>query len=226
MRSSTGFRRRPIGERDGVSASARISLEPRPLRGRPRDPSALTSVSKNVQPSVAFDRSLPADWSVERGRDAYLAENGFSVAAYDEPWTPVSLWGISFSIPNTPRHRWAIRLHDLHHVATGFGTDLTGEAEISAWEARRGLAALDLYVSSIVSSLAATGLVIAPRRTLRAWNAAVHGTTLFNAKHLDYASLLRLSIGELRNTLGIERGGLASTPRKLHGRAPERQPAT
>jgi hypothetical protein len=169
---------------------------------------------------VARARAWPADWTVERGRDAYLAENGFSVAAYDDAWTPVSLWGVSFKIPNTPHHRWAIRLHDLHHVATGFGTDLSGEAEISAWEARHGLAGLDLYVSAIVASLALSGLVIAPRRTRRAWNAAAHGTTLFNQKQLDYAALLAVSIGELRGLLGIPHEGLARLPRKLHGAAP------
>jgi hypothetical protein len=173
-----------------------------------------------VQAGDARDRPWPADWSVERGRDAYLAENGFSVAAYEDAWTQASLWGLSFKIPNTPHHRWAIRLHDLHHVATGFGTDLTGEAEISAWEARRGLRSLDLYVSTIVASLALTGLVLAPRRVRRAWDAGTHGNALFNMQDLDYDALLRMSIGELRALLGIPRDGLAIALRKLHGLAP------
>lgn len=173
-----------------------------------------------IAPAVPIDQPWPAEWSVERGRDAYLAENGFTVAAYADAWTQVSLWGLSFKIPNTPHHRWAIRLHDLHHVATGFGTDLTGEAEISAWEARRGLRGLDLYVSAIVSSLALTGLTFAPRRVRRAWDAAEQGTTLFNEKQLDYDALLRMTVGDLRALLGLPREGLAQHPRKLHGLAP------
>jgi hypothetical protein len=177
-------------------------------------------MSQIVQPAVPFDQPWPAEWTVARGRDAYLAENGFTVAAYEDAWTQASLRGLSIKIPNTPHHRWAIRLHDLHHVATGFGTDLTGEAEISAWEARRGLRGLDLYVSAIVSSLALTGLAFAPRRVRSAWDAAERGTTLFNEKQLDYEALLRMSVGELRELLGLPRAGIASHPRQLHGLAP------
>src|SRR5262245_42246613 len=108
---------------------------------------------------------------VRAGRDEYLAENGFTVEAYDAKWTPASLFGLTFKVPNTATHRRAIMWHDLHHVATGYGTDLTGEAEISAWELRRGLAGLDLYVSAIVVTLAVAGLAIAPVRTWRAWQA-------------------------------------------------------
>ena len=74
-------------------------------------------------------RPLPADWTVRRARDAYLEENGFTVAAYDAPRTPANILGFTFSVPNPPRHRAAIMLHDLHHVATGFGTDLRGEGD-------------------------------------------------------------------------------------------------
>lgn len=91
----------------------------------------------------------PAAWTVREARDAYLAENGFTVATYDVPRTPVYILGLRFSVPNTPTHRRAIRWHDLHHVVTGYGTDPVGEAESSAWELRRGLAGLDLYVTGI-----------------------------------------------------------------------------
>jgi len=81
---------------------------------------------------------VPASWTVRQARDAYLAENGFTLAAYDAPRTEASFFWFHFSVPNTPVHRWAIQMHDLHHVATGYGTDTVGEGEISAWEARRG----------------------------------------------------------------------------------------
>lgn len=166
------------------------------------------------------DRPLPADWSVARARDAYLAENGFTTAGYDEPWTPAALFGIRFRVPNPPRHRWAIMRHDLHHAATGFGTDLRGEVEISAWEARSGLRGLGCYTGWIVLSLALFGLVIAPRRTLAAWRAARGGSSLFRLARLDYESLLAQPLGELRATLGLPRAGLALRPRDLHTDAP------
>ena len=52
---------------------------------------------------------------------------------------------------------------------TGYGTDLYGEIEVSAWECRRGLRSLGLYVASLVAGFALLGFLIAPRRTWRAW---------------------------------------------------------
>jgi hypothetical protein len=165
------------------------------------------------------DKPLPADWTVLQGRDAYLAENGFTTAAYDAKWTDGSFFGVRLRVPNTARHRWAIMLHDLHHVATGFGTDLAGEAEISAWELRRGLRGLGFYVGSIVAGGALLGVLLAPARTLGAWRASAQRGSLFQTKR-PYDELLAMSIGELRRELGVATDGLASAPRRLHAYAP------
>lgn len=162
--------------------------------------------------------AMPAEWSVRRGRDAYLAENGFTAEAYDAAWTPATLFGLPFAVPNTERHRWAIMLHDLHHVATGYGTDLAGEAEISAWELRRGLRLLGWYVSGLVTLGAVMGLVVAPRRTVAAWRASGRATTSLFQRDVPYEALLEMSIGEVRAMLGVPPAGLARK-RGLHARA-------
>jgi hypothetical protein len=167
-----------------------------------------------------LDPALPT----ARGRDAYLAENGFGVRAYEDPWTEASFLGVRFRVPNTTRHRWAIRLHDLHHVATGYGTDLVGEAEVSAWELGRGLRGLGLYVGAIVLGGAAAGLVFAPARTLAAWRAARRRGSLFQSER-RYEELLAMSVGELRAELGLPRAGLSTRPRRLHAYAPPAVPA-
>lgn len=176
-----------------------------------------------IEPEAAsrLAQPLPAELSVREGRDRYLAENGFTVAAYSEPYTPASFLGLRFSVPNTDRHKWAIKLHDLHHVATGYGTDIVGEAEISAWEARRGVRELGLYVGAIVVSLALFGLTIAPRRTLRAWRASgANSRSLFGRADLDYEALLDLRVSELRAELQVPHAGVAQQPRRLHTFAP------
>jgi hypothetical protein len=150
----------------------------------------------------------------------YLAENGFTVAEYDAPRTPASIFGLRFSVPNTPKHRWAIMLHDLHHVATGYGTDLVGEGEISAWELRSGLGSLGLYVGSIVLGGALFGLMIAPRRTLSALLRGAPKRALFDRPDLSYDALMRMSVAQLRAELRIPLDGLAVIPRELHSHAP------
>jgi hypothetical protein len=168
---------------------------------------------------VDRERPLSASLSVEQARDAYLAENGFSVEAYDDRWTSATLLGIRFHVPNTRRHRWAIMLHDLHHAATGYGTDFVGEAETSAWECRAGLRHLGLYTGAIVLGLALAGLAVAPARTLRAWRSS-RGASLFQDPQRDYGEILALSLADLRGGLGLPEAGLANLPRRLHAGAP------
>jgi len=161
-------------------------------------------------------------------RDVYLADNGFSLDVYASRWLDVWLFfGVRARVPNTRRHQQALMLHDLHHVVTGFGTDLAGEGEISAWEARRGLMAFGAYVASVVLAGALVGLVVAPRRTIAAWRAAARHRSLFSMARLDegalraaYEALLERSVGEVRGELGIPSEGVARVPRGLHARAP------
>jgi hypothetical protein len=113
--------------------------------------------------------------------------------------------------------------HDLHHVLTGYGTDLVGEAEVSAWECRGGLRPLGLYTGWIVLGLALLGLVVAPRRTLAAWRAGPKRGSLFQ-EPCDYEEALLREVGELRTSLGLPREGVARAARALHRDAP-RPPA-
>jgi len=162
--------------------------------------------------------AFPAHFTVRRARDAYLADNGFTVEAYDDRWTAASFFGVPFKVLNTRRHRWAIMLHDLHHVATAYGTDLVGEGEISAWELR-SLRSLGLYVGSIVAAGTLAGVVLAPRRAL-----AAAGRSLFDRLPVEdaeaYEALLDLTVGELRARLGVAPEGLVCGPQRLHDFAP------
>lgn len=166
---------------------------------------------------------FPAAWTVERALTEYLAENGFTREEYDAKTTSASFLGVKFSVPNTKTHRWAIMLHDLHHVATGFGTDLVGEGEISAWEARGGLLPIGLYVGGIVASGMMLGFLGAPRRALAAFRAGKRGRVLW-AMSAEYSDLLAMTVGELRTLLGVPQEGLAREPRKRHAHAPSPLP--
>ena len=169
----------------------------------------------------ARERPYPAEWSVRQGLDAFLLENGYRESDYDLKRTPAMLLGVKFGVPNPPRHRWAIMRHDLHHIATGYGTDMPGEAELAAWELRRGIRPLGLYVGSIVVSGFLSGFFIAPRRMLRAWGLTKNRGDLF---HMDdaYESLLTMTIGGLRESLGLPADGLARGRRGLNALAPHR----
>jgi hypothetical protein len=111
--------------------------------------------------------------------------------------------------------------HDLHHVATGFGTDMIGEAEISAWEIRAAKE-LGVYVSMIVLGGALLGAFRAPRRTLEAFRAGRGVRFLYRGEDSDaeYEAMLNLTVGQLRVLMGVHEEGVAKHPAKLHDFAP------
>ena len=155
-------------------------------------------------------RRYPVEWSVDRALDAYLEMNGFEREEYEAKIARFPIGPFVLPFPNPPSRRRAIRFHDLHHVATGFGTDLPGEAEISAWELRGGLAGLSVFVRAIVTFGAFAGLLRAPTRTRRAWRAASGAKNLFEVDAGDgYEGILEMTVGELRDRLGVPREGIA-----------------
>ena len=169
---------------------------------------------------IALVTPFSAEWSVRHALDNYLRENGFTEKEYDASYVWVSFWRFTFPFPNPPSRRRAVRLHDLHHVVTGYGTDPTGEAEISMWEFARGLSGLSLFVRAIVIGGGFLGYLHSPRRTHAALRTATPGATLFPLGFSDYDKLFDMSVGELREKLGLPREGIAKQPRRLHSAAP------
>lgn len=161
------------------------------------------------QPQTAPARITPS-MTVEQGLEVYLARNGFSRAAYDERWTPASLFGLRFAVPNTANHRWTIMRHDLHHVVTGYKTDLAGEAEISCWELAAGLDNIGLYTQGIVRSLASYGMARHPVRAARAYRASARKSLYRDT--IPYERALSMTVRALREALGIAPDGLATEP--------------
>jgi hypothetical protein len=146
---------------------------------------------------------------VREARDRYLAANCFTLDAYAAPFVRVSLFGLRFPFPNVGGLGRALPLHDLHHVALGYGTDLPGEAEICAWELRAGARDAPWVVRCIILEFFVLGLLMSPRRTMAAWRAARSSRTLFAAP-LPYEALLDITVGELRAHLGVPPNGLAA----------------
>ncbi|HVJ88278.1 MAG TPA: hypothetical protein VM580_00640 [Labilithrix sp.] len=163
--------------------------------------------------SASDRRPLPPRLSVLQARDAYLAENGFDTAGYTAGTFDVEAFGRTYTFTNTADRKWAIPLHDLHHAATGYGTDLVGEAEVGAFELMGGCRTAIVYALNI--SAVVMGLFVAPVRTLRAFVDSRRARALFRQQD-PYGRLLEMPLGDLRDKLGIPREGLAREARRLH----------
>ena len=78
---------------------------------------------------------------LRHARADYFRKNAFGEdGGYGQRWVKLKLGPVPIWFPNTDGRRRAVRLHDLHHVATGYDTSLVGEAEIGAWELAMGCA--------------------------------------------------------------------------------------
>ena len=137
-------------------------------------------------------------------RTRYYERNHFGADGGDSlEWVPIKMFGLTFAIPNTEGRRRAVRIHDLHHIVTGYQTDLRGESEIAAWELASGCWR---WPAALVLNLGALGIgaAIAPRRIARAWARGRRARNLYTERHgIDH--LLPRTVGEMRAATGLDR---------------------
>jgi hypothetical protein len=141
-------------------------------------------------------------------RNRYFAVNGFGpTGGYEDKWVDFKLGPIPMPFPNTKSRIRAVRFHDLHHVLTGYDTDIYGEFEISAWEIGSGcadhVAAWQLNLGGLFA-----GAIVAPRRTWRAFVRGRHSRNLYRHEYGD--ALLTRHVDEMKRELELDRSHSAT----------------
>jgi hypothetical protein len=141
---------------------------------------------------------------VREARARYFAEAGFPPdGGYAAKFVQLAKLGpIPLGFPNSDARRKAVGLHDLHHVATGYKTDWTGEAEISAWEIASGCGRL-WFAWYINLQGMILGWVVDPGATWRAWVRGRHCRNLYREGLSE--QVLRETVSSLRARLGLDR---------------------
>lgn len=127
-----------------------------------------------------------------------LGEDG----GYGDRWVRVESKPLAVYFPNTACRVAAAKLHDLHHVATEYGVDWTGEAEIAGWEIASGCGR---YGWAWILNLGAftIGLVRSPRRLFRAFVRGRRAATNLYHETIDDEALAGIDVGTLRRRLGV-----------------------
>lgn len=141
--------------------------------------------------------------TLRMARKQYFRDSGFGEdGGYNERWIKVKVWRIPIWLPNTAGRRRAVRLHDLHHILTGYPTTWRGEAEISAWEVGSG--GLKTFFAGWVLDLMniAQGVVINPAGVYRGFMRGRQTKNLFGAEF--NTKLLDSSVDEYRERLGLD----------------------
>jgi hypothetical protein len=140
---------------------------------------------------VAYDDAM----TMRDARKRYFDANGFGESGgYDDTWVDFKLGPLPMPFPNTPARVRAVRYHDLHHLLTGYDTDIVGEFEISAWEIGAGCKGFGAAWALNLGGIAA-GLFRAPRRVFRAFVRGRGQRTIYGE---DLESVLDSTVGEAR----------------------------
>lgn len=128
--------------------------------------------------------------SIARARSDFFTRAGFaSDGGYQDLVAEAEFAGLPYQVHNGSMRREALRIHDLHHLVTGFATDWKGEAEISAWELGSGGGGRHLYAWNIALWGLFTGLLAIPTRTWRAFQQGRMRSNLYVAD-VDVDALL------------------------------------
>ncbi len=152
--------------------------------------------------------SSEARWSyansatLREARTQYFLRAGFDEASYTDRVVVIRVLGLPLVFfPNTAQRVRSVRLHDLHHVLTGYPTTWAGEAEIGAWELASGCR--DHWAAWVLNFYAAAiGLGVAPRRVARAFARGRRERNLYDEEFSD--ALLDEGVGAMRARLCID----------------------
>lgn len=137
-----------------------------------------------------------ASRSVRQAQAEYFERNGFAAdGGYGQRWVGLKFGPVTIPLYNSQARRRAVPLHDLHHLATGYGTDPKGEAQMATWELAAGTH--DKWFALFINLPALLyGMLIWPRATLQAWRAGRDSDSLYRYDYEDW--LLDLSVAELK----------------------------
>lgn len=140
--------------------------------------------------------------TLREARQRYFAENHLGDGGYEDKWVRLRAFGVPIgSFPNSPQHVRSVRLHDLHHVLTGYDTSWKGEAEIGLWELASGCA--DHPAAWVLNFVVALiGIIIAPARSWRAVRRGRKSRNLYSGEFSE--SLLDRRVSDLRRELHIQ----------------------
>ncbi|HUQ30608.1 MAG TPA: hypothetical protein VM095_00745 [Pyrinomonadaceae bacterium] len=134
-------------------------------------------------------------------RAQYFLINNFGWGGYDDKWVKVEYGLLRFYFPNTKGRVSVVKYHDLHHILTEYGTSLSGETEIGAWEVATGCTRSSAAWALNLSGFA-WGLVINSKGVREAFLRGRQSTNLYHLPFND--ELLSSRVGDLRQQLNLD----------------------
>ncbi len=146
----------------------------------------------------------PDDITMREARQRYFKRSGFDDATYTSAWMELPVGARTIKLPNFKPRKEAVKVHDLNHVLTGYGTNWHGEYSISAYELGMGIgrfwAAWMLNAGGV-----AAGLVRWPKDLIKAYaRGRATRRSMYDVLRAWDESFLDKRVGEVRAMIGIQ----------------------
>lgn len=139
------------------------------------------------------------DLTVGEALARYHRDNGFLGDATTAETLQARVFGHTVNLPNPEFQRHLLARHDLHHVVTGYGTDLRGEAEMGAFELGAGPGHWFVWLNNGAALMLGA---LCPVRTARAFVRGLKARSLYR-DDTRYEELLEMRLSDLRARLRV-----------------------
>ena len=112
--------------------------------------------------------------------DRLYASNGLAGdgGLSHDSWSPLKRYAPSVRLPNFSWRKRALPIHDLHHAITAYPFTMPGECQLAAWEFAAGRYP-NVFATAFCLPLVIIGILIAPRRTFKAFARGRRSQTLY-----------------------------------------------
>jgi hypothetical protein len=141
--------------------------------------------------------TYPDNLSVRAALQHYFDQYHFKDGGYADRFFHIKVGPLMIPLPNIPARVAAVKIHDIHHVLTGYRADWKGEVEIAGWELGGGCGRYWVAWLLNMGSFG-VGLFLYPRALLRAFREGRRvPNNLYYGPGYDDA-LLDRSVGDVR----------------------------
>jgi hypothetical protein len=160
-------------------------------------------MSDSLQGNAGYEDSLKINEALQIYFDRYHFKNG----GYDLKWFTIKMGPVYFPLPNIKSRVDAVKIHDIHHLVTGYEANMKGEVEIGGWEIGSGCGK---YAAAWLLNFGSFfyGMLFYQKPLLRAFlNGRKCTTNLYYNVTYD-ETLLNTPLGEIKKRVGTNRQSL------------------
>jgi hypothetical protein len=147
-----------------------------------------------------YDGSMP----IRDALQAYFSKYHFAEGGYNQRFFKIKLGRLFIPLPNIKARVDAVKIHDVHHLLTGYSAHWKGEVQIGAWEIASGCG--PYYVAWLLNlGSFMVGMFLFPSALLKAFLRGRSAKTNLYHSITYNDELLRKTVGELREYIDTDR---------------------